>query len=88
MKMRRCEFKLFLNDYKKFKDFVIEIANKKAQEESSGWDCVDFTISGGKIWAKMWSGEDGSAMGYDEVFREVDITKEVLADLMPDDLVF
>ena len=36
MKMRRCEFKLFLNDYKNFKDFVIEIANKKAKEEL-GW---------------------------------------------------
>lgn len=86
--MTKGEFKSFLNDYKKFKDFIMETANKKVQEESSGWDCVDFTISGGKIWAKMWSGEDGGTMGYEEVFREIDITKEVLAELMPDDFVF
>lgn len=85
-KMRKSEFKLFLNDYKNFKDFIKEIANK--HEEANGWDCVDFSISNGKIWAKMWSGEDGSGMSYDEVFREIDITKDVLADLMPDDLVF
>ena len=36
----------------------------------------------------MWSGEDGSAMGEDEVFQEKDITKEVLAELMPDNFVF
>lgn len=82
--MTKGEFKSFLNDYKKFRDFIFEIANRN--EES--WDCVDFSIGQGKIWAKMWSGEDGSAMGYDEVFKEKDITKEVLAELMPDDFVF
>mgnify|MGYP003478924830 CR=1 FL=1 len=82
--MTKNEFRLSLNNYKTLKDFIINIANKIAE----GWDCVDFSIQGGKIWAKMWSGEDGSMMGEDEVFQEKDITKEVLAELMPDDLIF
>lgn len=82
--MTKSEFKLSLNNYKTLKDFIFEIANREAGD----WDCVDFSIQGGKIWAKMWSGEDGSAMGEDEVFQEKDITKEVLAELMPDNFVF
>lgn len=82
--MTKSEFKSALNNYKNLKDFIINIALKRAD----GWDCVDFSIQGGKIWAKMWSGEDGSMMGEDEVFQEKDITKEVLAELMPDDLIF
>jgi hypothetical protein len=82
--MTKSEFKSALNNYKTLKDFIINIANKKGD----GWDCVDFSIQSGKIWAKMWSGEDGSMMGEEEVFQEKDITKEVLAELMPDDLIF
>lgn len=82
--MTKSEFKLSLNNYKTLKDFIMKIAN----ERDDGWDCIDFSIQNGKIWAKLWSGEDGSAMDYDEVFKEEDITKKVLAELMPDDLVF
>lgn len=82
--MTKSEFKLSLNNYKTLKDFIFKIANR----EAGCRDCVDFSIQGGKIWAKIWSGEDGSAMGEGEVFQEKDITKEVLAELMPDDFVF
>ncbi len=82
--MTKSEFKLSLNNYKTLKDFIFEIANRGAD----GWDCVDFSIQNGKIWAKMWSGEDGSMMGEDEVFREEDVTQKVLSELMPDDFVF
>lgn len=82
--MKKSEFKLYLNNYKTLKDFFFEVANKR----EDGWDCVDFSIWNGKILAKLWSGEDGSKMGEDEVFKEEDITKKVLAELVPDDLVF
>ena len=72
MKMKKCEFKLFLNDYKNFKDFISNLFKEKFPEE----ELDTFYIRDGKIIVLT-----KSEMNFD-------ITKEVLADLMPDNLVF
>ena len=70
--MRKLEFKLFLNDYKNFKDFISNLFKEKFPEE----EFDTFYIKDGKIIVLA-----KSEMNFD-------ITKEILADLMPDDLVF
>lgn len=72
MKMRKSEFKLFLNDYKNFKDFISNLFKEKFPEE----ELDTFYIRDGKIIVLA-----KSEMNFD-------ITKDVLADLMPDDLIF
>lgn len=79
--MTKLEFKQFLNNYKN----VNEIVKKIAEEKCGGWEYMDFHISGGRIVASTWLGEDGP---YEEVIKEIDVTKEVLAELIPDDLIF
>ena len=80
--MRKGAFRYFLDGYKK----VNEIAKDVAQKKWPGWDYMSFHIKDGKIWATIWSGEDASDIP--DALQDRDITKEVLAELMPDDLVF
>ena len=80
--MRRIEFKKFLETYKEVKEIIKPIALKKM----SGGDFLNFHIAGGRILATMWSGED--AYDIPDAIQEVDVTKEVISELMPDDLIF
>ena len=80
--MRRIEFKKFLETYKEVKEIIEPIALKKM----SGWDFLNFHIAGVRILATMWSGED--AYDIPDAIQEVDVTKEVISELMPDDLIF
>ena len=80
--MRKGEFRYFLDGYKK----VNEIAKKIIEEKFKDWDYMSFSIKDGKIWATIWSGEDASDIP--DALQDRDITKEVLAGLMPDDLIF
>lgn len=80
--MRRIEFKKFLETYKEVKEIIEPIALKKMD----GWDFLDFHIASGRILATMWSGED--VYDIPDAIQEVDVTKEVISELMPDDLLF
>ena len=80
--MTKSEFKHCLGENKKLSDLVRKVAEEKFQ----GWDCLNFHIQNGKIWATIWSGEDASDIP--DALQEKDVTKEVLAELMPDDLIF
>ena len=80
--MRRIEFKKFLETYKEVKEIIEPIALKKM----SGWDFLNFHIAGGRILATMWSGED--AYDIPDAIQEVDVTKEVISELIPDALIF
>lgn len=77
--MTKSEFKHCLSENKKLNGLVRKIAEEKFQ----GWDYLYFHVQNGKIWATIWSGED-----IPEALQEKDVTKEVLAELMPDDFVF
>lgn len=48
---------------------------KKVAEKKFGWKCSYFFVCDGKIWAA-------------DATQKRDVTKEVLAELMPDDLIF
>lgn len=80
--MTKLEFKQFLGSYKQ----VNEIAKKIVYDKYDGWDYLSFHISNGRIFAEIWSGEDVHNMP--DAIQERDITKEILAELMPDDLIF
>lgn len=77
--MTKLEFKQFLKSYKQ----VNEIAKKIVYDKYDGWDYLNFHISNGRILVEIWSGED-----MPNTMQKRDITKEVLAELMPDDLIF
>lgn len=89
--MTHIEFKQFLNGYKTVSEIVKKVIenmqNEIIPEENSlkGWSFQSFHISKGHIIANLWSGEYGPM---EEVTRSVDITKEVVSELMPDDLIF
>lgn len=80
--MKRNEFKDFLKSYKE----VLEIVRPIVEKSYPGWDCLYFHISNGKVLATIWSGED--ARDIPDALRDVDVTKEVLAELLPSDLIF
>lgn len=80
--MKRNEFKDFIKSYKEVLEIVRGIASKKRPD----FDCLNFNISNGKVWAVLWSGED--AHDIPDAIQEVDVTKEVLAELLPSDLIF
>ena len=82
--MTKIEFKQFLGNYKTLNEIIKEIINK--EYASGGWDYMNFHISNGRILASIWSGEDAEMMP--DAIRQVDITKQVVEALMPDDLVF
>jgi len=70
--MTKLEFKVNINNYKNLNSLIKEIFQKKYPEE----EFVYFYIFDGKIKV------------YTESEMNFDLTKEVLADLMPDDLIF
>ena len=70
--MTKLEFKVNINNYKNLNSLIKEIFQKKYPEE----EFVYFYIFDGKIKV------------YTESEMNFDLTKEVLAELMPDDLIF
>lgn len=72
--MTHIEFKQFLTQYKSLSDIVKKIFEQKNSNENFG----GFTIVDGKIML---------IINNYETYME-DITKEVYAELIPDDLIF
>lgn len=78
--MTRTEFKNFLINYKKVNEAAKEIIIKKYPFLIEEREDLGIFISHGKVFFLTNTLEDGMI--------DFDITKEVMAELMPDDFVF
>ncbi len=80
--MTRTEFRQFLGSYKSINEIMKNIVDK----DRDHWKYMNFHISNGRILASIWSGEDAEMKP--DAIRQIDITKQVVEALIPDELIF
>lgn len=80
--MTRTEFRQFLGSYKSINEIMKNIVDK----DNDHWKYMNFHISNGRILASICSGEDAEKKP--DTIRQIDITKQVVEALIPDELIF